>query len=231
MINVSDKKIEKRLLVIFLLGFILIFSAFWRWLAFPTDYRLFETSGKIILQPNEALSQLFQAKENNLSQIQIILRDENMPWGENLTLSIRDENCKEVIRSARVDWPLHAPKQYDYFTFPAISDSKDETYCLHLLFEAPKKRKYMPYVLTMEGTGNTKDQILEWKKSGTQKEYNEQSFVFHPTYKTKSAETLSEFARRLSAYKASYFQGNVSLWIIVIFLLATLLLVGLVILL
>ena len=227
MINPADKKMEKRLLGIFLAVFVLILLAFWRWLVFPTDYRLFETSGKIILQPNEALSQLFEAKEDNLSQIQIILRDENMPWGENLTLSIRDENCEEVIRSAQVDWPLHAPKQYDYFTFPTISDSKDKTYCLHLLFEAPKKRKYMPYVLTMKETGNSKDQVLEWKKNGTKKEYNEQSFVFHPAYKTKSAETLSEFARRLSAYKASYFQGNASLWFIALFLVTTILLIGL----
>jgi|GEM_PF-6995682 len=226
MINTSDKKMEKRLLGIFLVGFILIFSALWRWLAFPTDYRLFETSGKIILQPNEPLSQLFISAENNLSQIQLILRDENMPWGENLTLSIRDENCEEVIRSAQVDWPLHAPKQYDYFTFPAISDSQDKTYCLHLLFEASKKRKYMPYVLTMEGTGNATDQILEWKKNGTQKAYAQQSFVFHPAYKQKTAQTFSELARRISAYKTSYFQGNDPLWLIAIFLLATLLLVG-----
>jgi hypothetical protein len=230
MINTADKKIKKRLLVIFLVGFFLILLAFWRWLVFPTDYRLFETSGKIILQPNEALSQLFEAKEDNLSQIQIILRDENMPWGENLTLSIRDENCEEIIRSARVDWPLHAPKQYDYFTFPTISDSKDKTYCLHLLFEASKKRKYMPYVLTMKETGNTKDQILEWKKNGAKKEYNEQSFVFHPTYTQKTAQTFSELARRISAYKASYFQDNASLWIIAFFLLATFLLAGLMIL-
>lgn len=226
MINPNNKKINRWLLGLFLIGFGLILLAFWRWLVFPTDYRLFETSGKIILQPNEALSQLFEAKEDNLSQIQIILRDEFMPFGEKLTLSIRDENCKDVIRSAQVDWPLHAPKQYDYFTFSTISDSKDKTYCLHLLFEAPKKRKYMPYVLAMKETGSDQDQILEWKKNGTQKVYAQQSFVFHPSYKTKSAETLSEFARRLSAYKASYFQGNASLWIIALFLLTTLLLVG-----
>jgi hypothetical protein len=225
MINPNDKKINRWLLGLFLIGFGLILLAFWRWLVFPTDYRLFETSGKIILQPNEALTQLFTAKENNLSQIQIILRDENMPFGEKLTLSIRDENCKDVIRSAQVDWPLHAPKQYDYFTFPAIPDSKDQTYCLHLLFEAGKKRKHMPYVLTMKDTGNAQDQILEWKKNGTQKAYAEQSFVFHSSYKTKSAETLSEFTRRLSAYKASYFQGNASLWIIAFFLVATVILV------
>jgi len=225
MIDTNNKKINRWLLGLFLIGFGLILLALWRWLVFPTDYRLFQTSGKIILQPKEALTQLFEAKENNLSQIQIILRDEAMPFGEKLTLSIRDENCQDVIRSAQVDWPLHAPKQYDYFTFPAISDSKDKTYCLHLLFEAPKKRKYMPYVLTMKETGSDQDQILEWKKNGTQKAYAQQSFIFHPAYKTKSAETLSEFARRLSAYKASYFQGNASLWIIALFLVATVILV------
>ncbi len=222
MTTFNNKKTIKWLIGIFIFGFLLIIFTFWRWLVFPTDYRLFETNGKIILQPNEALSQVFEAKDDNLSQIQIILHNEAMPWGENLTLSIRDENCENVIRSTQVDWPLHAPKQYDYFTFPVIPDSKNQTYCLYLLFEAPKKRKNMPYVLTMENTGDAKDQITEWKKSGIPKEYPEQSFVFHATYATNTAQTLSEFARRLSAYKANYFQGNASLWIIAIFLLVTL---------
>lgn len=219
-------KINAWLLIIFLFGFFLILSIFWRRANFSSDYRLFETSGKIILQPNEALSQIFKSKEDNLSQIKLILRDEDMPLGEKLTLTVRDEKCEKIIRSAQVDWPLHAPKQYNYFTFSPIPYSKDKTYCLHLLFEAPKKRKGMPYVLTMEATGNAKDQILEWKKNGTKKEYNEETFIFHPGYKQKTAQMFSELSRRIRAYKASYFQGYASIWLIAIFLIMTLVLVG-----
>lgn len=231
MLKKLTQKINVWLLIIFLFGFFLILSIFWRRANFSHDYRLFETSGKIILQPNEALSQIFNSKEDNLSQIKLILRDEKMPWGEKLTLTVRDENCEKTIRSASTAWPLHSPKQYDYFTFSPIPDSKDKTYCLHLLFEAPKKRKGMPYVLTMEATGDTKDQILEWKKNGTKKEYREETFIFHPGYKQKTAETFLELARRFSAYKANYFQGYASIWLIAIFLLVTIVLVGFLILL
>lgn len=229
MINLQDKKIHALLAGLFAIGFILIIFSFWQRLSFPEDWRIFDTNSRIILTPNEPITQTFHSTNNNLAQINLLLRNDNLQFGERLIVEILDENCSENIRTASLEWPHYAPKQYDYFSFEPITDSNDKIYCLKITYKAKEKRKEMPYISTMKETGNSTDQFIVHAKK-TDKIFNEQSFIFRPAYEKNTAgETVNELARRISAYKADFLRNNFLLLIIYGFIIVTITLVFLVI--
>jgi hypothetical protein len=208
---------------LFATGFVIILFAFFQRSSFTNDWRIFESEERVILSPDEPITQLFVATDNNLSQIKILLKNEDILPGEKLTLSIMDESCTNQIRTGTLLKPTRSPKQYNFYTFDPIADSQGKTYCLSVLFQAEKKRKDGPSITITEKTGDPNDHFENRKKN---KVYSEQSLIFHPSYKKSSlSETSSELTRRMSAYKAEFLK-NGWLGIIILGFLVTTLLLG-----
>lgn len=208
----------------FFAGVIFLLANFSERLSFPYDYRMFDDDGNENLVPNQPIAQKFIALRNNLDQINLNLGNlEKIQTGEKLTVSLLDAGCKKTLRTATHQFPSHAPKQFDHFSFDLIPDSVGQQYCLQILYEAKEKRKSVPFVRKKKATGESNDSFTN---QITGKVYPEETLIFRPAYRETSWQaTLAELNRRMSAYKANWLQGNPLFFIFGFFLATTILLV------
>jgi hypothetical protein len=170
---------------------------------------------------NVPLGEKFTATKDNLAQLNIITDNlDKLQNGDKFEVSVLDENCQNTIRTAKLEWPGNAPKQFSLFSFEPIPDSKGKTYCMKLLYVSSEKRKDPPKVQKMSHIGDSNYQYLNLKNGEI---IPEQEFIFRPAYKLNSAkDTLSELVRRMSAYKASYLKDDFLIVIFIGFLLSSL---------
>lgn len=208
--NTKNITAEKILVTALLLGTLLILGAFFARLSFPHDYRVFERDDKDKLTPDKSIHQPFTAIRNNLDQVNIMFDNYPPPAGEKVSVLIRNETCRELLRTGTVILPHASPKTYEEFKFKPIPDSKGKNYCLDIHYEAKKERKNRPAVYVFESEIET-DTYITTKSN---KPHPGETIVFRPAYSEGSlGDNLGELNRRISAYKPGFLNGNVLYWL------------------
>lgn len=204
--NIKSKKINYFLTGFFLSALAVVFYYFFANLAFPESDYNFEIDGSAKLYPGLPVFQTFTAKENNLSQIKITLKNSSIKTGDKIIFELADENCANVLATDEIS--RFTPVGMFYrFNFGKIEDSQDKKYCLHAAFFSNQKGDY-PEIST------SKDEIFKdssFTNTGKNKTYPDRTLVFRPAYENESTwQNLQELNQRMSQYKP-WFLKNIYL--------------------
>lgn len=161
------------------------------------------------LSVNGPMTQVFQARENNLEGLQVFMGDTDLSLGERIDFILSDPSCHKVFaRESRS--PLSLPSTRDIrFLFPTLSESRDKYYCLSVEYHPGfMKKKERPYIRVVEDE-QSKD--LSYTDHGKDKVYPGRSLEIRPIYapeKNTTANRIIALENRLSQYKPAFMKGS-----------------------
>jgi hypothetical protein len=206
MINKLLKNYKYILIGFFLSALLVVFYYFFTNLAFPESNYNFQIDGSAKLYPGLPVFQTFTAKDNNLSQIKIALKNSSIKIGEKIVFELADENCANILVTDEIRW--HTPVGMFYrFNFEKIKDSRDKKYCLRATFFSSQKGDYPEISIS-------KSEIFKdsaFTNAGKNKTYQGRTLVFRPAYENESTwQNLQELNQRMSQYKP-WFLKNIYL--------------------
>lgn len=195
----SQKKI---LLAIFLIMIVGIFYRFYTLLMFPDSQIELEKGELVKLQPQDSLTQKFQANRDNLMTVQFLLRTPGIAFekGDKVSMKLADENCEKTIRQGELASSYLASENLYEFKFPTIANSKDKTFCV---------------IATFKPTKDTAKAIQFFNKNDAS------GLSIRPAYVNNGVwQNLSELNQRMSQYKPwflkHYFIGSIMLLFIIL---------------
>ncbi len=214
MINLFLKNSKYILIGFFLFALLVIFYFFLANLAFPESDYNFETGGSAKLYPGLPAFQTFTAKDDNLSQIKIALKNSSIKTGEGIVFELADENCANVLATDEIK-NYSVVGTFYRFNFAKIKDSRDKKYCLRATFFSNRKGDYPEISISKSET--FKDSVFTNK--GKNKTYQGRTLIFRPAYKNKNIlQNLQELNQRMSQYKP-WFLKNVYLSAIILLII------------
>lgn len=167
------------------------------------------------------LAQIFEAKENGLSEVKYHLGNLHLWPGEELRFELRDAECQNVLAQASAKPLLFVSPIYTQFGFDRIPDSQGQTYCAVILYETPYTRKSadQPFLHTSEMLG-TSYTLLDKNKTK-----ENQTLQFRPSYSAGSlTQNLWHLTERMSQYKPGYIKGSPLLILMTLVFISSLLL-------
>lgn len=196
---------------IFLSALAVVFYFFLANLAFPDSDYNFVTGGSAKLYPGLPVFQIFTAKDNNLSQIKIALKNSSVNFSEKIVFELADENCEKILATDKINW--YTPVGIFYrFNFEKIKDSRDKKYCLSATFYSNKKGDYPEISIS-------KSEIFKdssFTNTGKNKTYQGRTLIFRPAYENENVwQNLQELNQRMSQYKP-WFLKNIYLSAIIL---------------
>lgn len=199
--KINPKKIQKISLVLALflaLGFLayLFLANF----SFSCKNLLPEKGEKIKLYPYQSLRYNFQASDNNLSAIKLLLESDGFIRGDKIKAEIKNASCNSVIQEKTLG-PLSLDSNiYANFNFKKITDSKNKKYCLEITYLSERNgTKDLPYVYLSENPDFPGEKATD-THSG--KEYDGYSLLLKTAYKKDNVwQNLEELDKRISQYK------------------------------
>ncbi len=209
-VQLSQNKI---LLAALLIGTIFLFIRFFSYLSFPeSDYNFLGKDKKVKLDPKTSIMQIFEAKENGLDQIKIVMGNiDRLPLNESVLLELRDPQCEQVLAEDTINWLTESPKIYYRFRFPRIDDSIGKKYCLKISYEANTKRGGERPSIAVSDDDQFSDRAYTDTSNG--KTYIGRTLQIRPSYSEGSLTgNLIRLENRLSQYKPEFIKG----WILTI---------------
>ena len=198
-LNKNSKKILLTILAFFLVG------TFWRFstiLYFPHAGGFLEKDQTIKLQPGETLRQIFSSDSPDLAKVEIILRSPGINPGDRAEAELLDASCQKVLRQGTLaDSFLSSNNLYE-FSFPALSDSKNQNYCLQLTFKPQKKSAHALQFFYRSQEG------AQFQNLSTGETFSGNTLSFRLVSKNPSLwVNLVELDQRISQYKPGFMKG------------------------
>lgn len=201
------EKYEKEILfTVFLFG---IVGIFWTFLASfglgESGYNFLGKTKKVTLSPGAPITQTFTAHENNLSQVRFVMSNVELQKNDFLEFRLLNKTCDSTIAMKRFRTKPNEQGAYSVFTFPTITDSKDQDYCFSVTYFSDENRKgEKPYLSAIDEPDPVfVDRTMTDTNKG--KIYPSQSLFLRPAYTTGSlTEDLSRLVERLSQYKPTF---------------------------
>lgn len=208
------------LTVIFCGGLVWIFGSFFTDLSFPeSDYDFPGATSKAKLDPGKPITQIFEAKENNLNQVKIIIGNADLRPTEKIVLELTDALCETTIANATRTFLSPEPHVYSRLNFPAIPDSAGKKYCFKITYFSDQD-KDRPFVGASEG-----EQFIgqSYYNEGNGRIYENRTLQMRPAYGTSNTlSDLSALIDRMSQYKPGFLKGSALVSIFGLFLFGTL---------
>ncbi len=217
------KKYEKGILfTFFVFG---IIGIFWTFLADfglgESDYNFLGKTKKVTLSPGAPVTQTFIAHENNMHQIRVVLGRGDIKRGEQIEFRLMNEICEETLATKIFHSEPRSQGVYTVFDFPAITNSKDRTFCFSATYFSDENRKGEKPYLSATDISDPLFSDRTLTDTNKNRAYPGQTLFLRPAYTSGSLSgDLSNLVNRLSQYKPVFLKG----WTIVA--LFTILLIG-----
>ncbi len=190
-------------------GFFWIFGSFLNHLSFPdSSYHFLGTTNRAKFDPGKPITQVFQAKENNLDQIKIIIGDlDHLRPMEKIVLELAEASCETTIAKDTLTFLTPNPHIYYHFNFPVITDSAGQMYCFKATYFSPFDRgSDRPYLGASEGEAFVGQSYFN---ESNYRVYENRTLQMRPAYTAGSLlGDLSRLNDRMSQYKPSFFKGS-----------------------
>ncbi len=213
----------------FLLGAFLILSLvilgrLFSDLSFPNKDTDVSRNEKAILFPNNPVTQLFAANQNNLKQVNIALKNTQKNISDKILIELEDKKCEKIIARDKISYFTYLPKGYYKLKFSQISDSENKIYCLKVTnMGKQEKKSEMPYIIV---SNDPKFSNSSYINSGKGTEMKGESLIFEPAYSEGSfSKDIEMLVKRMSQYKPWFFKNWYLSAIFISFLLITFVLV------
>jgi hypothetical protein len=220
--NFAKLKIEYFLIIILIGGMFLIGDNFLTQLNFADNSQHIEKGEKIELTVGDALKQKFIAQQDGLSNVKILFGNRKLKKGYFLEFILADENCQHNFYKKILKGGYNFNSKYLYdFRFPIIINSKNQVYCLKLIYKSdlPKPKKKNRIRLFAGGHYIKNDYVIV-NKSGEKKGIKPISLKL--SYKNNSMKKdLQELNRRMSQYKPWFLKDKYLTGIIFLAIIST----------
>ena len=217
------------LLTLLVGGLLWIFGSFLANVSFPDSrYNFLGATNKAKLDPGKPVTQVFEASENNLDQVKIIVGNPNLWPTEKIVFELADPSCEATIARDTMTFLTPEPHIYYHFNFPAIPDSAGRMYCFKTTYFSRFDRgSNRPYLGASEG-----EQFTGWSyiNEGNNRVYENRTLQMRPSYSAGSfLGDLDRLNDRISQYKPEFLKGAALALIFCIFTVGTITLVWLLI--
>lgn len=213
-------KTQKIILLIFLIFLFIIFTRFFSSLSFSNTKNQFLKTGNALLYPNKPVFQEFTAEKDNLNQVNVAIRNFNYWSFGKIIFELRDEYCKKIIATDKLDAFSFNYPNFTPFSFHGLFDlsgTKGKQYCVALTF-IPKGSSYqepssLPSVVYSRADKEF-SYINTGENNGEGKTYTKKTLVIKPAYGSQDySSNIQTLNDRISQYKASFLKGT---WLYII---------------
>ena len=223
MLNLDfEKNYTRFILSVFLLFLLFVFFEFLANLSFPNAILSSPKTGTTNLYPYTPVTQVFSATKNNLSQINIGVKNIPKNIRHKILIQLADESCNNIIaeKEFSVFSVFSSPRK---FKFPSIADSDGKRYCLKITYLGEKLGKgELPYVEISEKPADPNSSYTNPGKGG---EFKGRTLKIEPAYSGTLSENLTQLNQRMSQYKPWFLKGNYLVAIFALFLINSIILV------
>lgn len=201
----KSSKFNLFLLLVFVFFFILIFSRFFSSLSFPDFKDNFKETGETTLFPNKPIHQIFTAEKNNLNQVNVAIKNFNDWSRDKIIFNLKDENCKTILASDKInvfspDYTIYTPFTFSS-SFSKISENQEMKLCAEIIF-IPKNNTEESDFPTIVYSSLKNSSFINTGDIEAEQFRNNKTLVMKPAYGSgsfwKDIETLNN---RISQYK------------------------------
>lgn len=182
--------------------------AFYHSAAFPDPTWPLDKGERVTLSPGTTLTQTFTSNRDHLRRIEILFGKFTLQEEDRLTIELRDGTCSASL--AETTLPRRAfDSEHTYsFVFDQIPDSRNQTYCLALLFESNRQieKTKAPRLFT-DLSAQAPPYAITEKDTVTP---GNSPIAIRPGYVNASfVATLDELVDRISQYKPAFLKDGI----------------------
>lgn len=199
---------QRFFLILTLLITLSLGTTFFHGLGFPDSAWPLDKGERVTLSAGATLTQTFTSSRDHLRQIEILFGKFTLQGDDQLTLELRDSTCSTTLAETTLaDRSFDSEHTYT-FVFDPLEHSKDQTYCLALLFDSQRtiEKSKAPRLFT-DQRAQAPSYILAEKDVITPGIF---PLAIRPGYSNSSLiNTLNELIDRISQYKPAFLKDGV----------------------
>lgn len=177
-------------------------------LAFPDPTWSLSKGERVNLPPHASLTQTFTANRTNLRRVEILFGKFTLQEEDWLTLELRDGACSTLLAQTKFARRSFDSEHTYAFVFDRIPDSRDQTYCLTILFTSDRsvEKTKAPRLFT-DLSAQAPPYAITEKDSVTP---GNSPIAIRPGYVNASfVATLDELVDRISQYKPAFLKDGI----------------------
>lgn len=192
------QKIVLAVLILFLIG---IFWRFSTLLYFPDAGEFLKKEEMVKVHPGETVQEKFIAAQDDLAEVQMILRSPGIEPGDKAAAKILDENCEKALRTGFLqDSFLDSNNLYN-FSFAPLPASRSRTFCLEVTFRPQKSTAKSLRFFYRNEPGKSFQNLTIGET------FPDKTLSTRLAYKGNIWQSLTRLDQRISQYKPSLLKG------------------------